>query len=247
MSQITLEIRSKTSSEILFENSYGIGLYLLLFHKYHYQFSKKIYFFENTVEESLHNIEKLLNYIKNERQVDEFYDDWSLRTIEKVILLFEDMKEKLETYPKDFIVISDYVSNIINYSIESSVIHPKDLIKENKYWIMNLIEGNFNGKYLDYKEELKIKKMIEDFAFTIKDKIQINPLSIFKKRSILPIGNERLLRFSFEFYVKNKNEALEQVLYPILEIIKFYELGYEQINFQKSSDDILEIMFFKLL
>lgn len=251
MSIITLELRDEklNKKEILFENEYGIGLYLLAFNKYNYNFQKKIYFFQNSVVEAKQNINRLLNYINLNKKNSEFYDDWTLHTLNNVEHLFNNLLVKLDTTNETDYLISDYVANIINYSLETSIIHPQKLINENKYWIMNLIEGNFNHKYLSYKESLEINKFIKNFIFDIKDLINIKMLSTCKKSTILPIGESRLLRFSLEFNISKsrQGEGLEQLLYPILEKVHIYELGYEQINLDKWKEDIIEIMFYKIL
>lgn len=251
MAIITLELRDgkQKQKEILFENEYGIGLYLLAFNKYQYNFQKKIYFFQNRVKEAKENILRLLNFINTSKKNTEFYDDWSLHTLNNVDYLFNSLLEKLNTVNETDYLVSDYIANIINYSLESSVVHPQKLINENKYWIMNLVEGNFNHKYLSYKESLELNKFIKSFIFDIKDLIDIKMLSTCKKSTILPIGELRLLRFSLEFKIskERQGEGLEQLLYPILEKIHMYELGYEQINTEKWKENIVEIMFYKIL
>ena len=251
MSMINIELRKKNSNfnEVLFQNEFGVGIYLLLFSNYEYNFKRRIYFFKNTTIEVCNNIDNLISYIEKTRKPEEFYDQWSLMTIEKVIFAFSSMKEKLEGYGENYFVVCDYVLNIIHYSLESSIISPDKLIAENKYWILNLIKGNFNGKYLTYEEETQLNKFKKDFLFDIKDSIEINMLSTCKDFSILPIGNKRLLKFSLEFKINlsRKNEDLEQLLYPILDIIKIYELGYEHINKEKWKENLLEVMFYKIL
>ena len=248
MSKIQLEIRKagKTKSEILYESEGGIGIFVLLFRSYHYDFHKKIYYFETTVKEALNNITKLEDTIKKYRMEDSEYDDWSLATLSNIQTLCQTMRTLLSDYADMDRLISDYIMTIINYTMESSVKKPWEVILDEQYWILNLVQGNLNGKYLSIEEEDQWKSYKKDFLDEIEGKVSYSFCSACRPTTILSVGDYRLFRFSIEFPIKKGEEKLETegVLYPILPIIQKYQFGYERISPEKIQDGIMEIEFY---
>lgn len=243
--------------ETLCEAKGGLGDEIMLFSKFKCNIEDNIYFFINSITEALANIDKMLVYISQNIKADSFYDEWSLKSIEKIMVNMVDLRDKIEKYKdnKDYFIFADYKEALGVYYDRLHELNPSETISERKKYVKNLLGGLYNNKYPSQKELEFIEGVRSGFIDKIKERNCLSYIDSSGSKyepKLISIGNYKLLRFVVDFQLDNVTDFiklnLEEELASINDILKNDGFGYELENFNYAEEkSIMSILFMKVL